>query len=130
MQLEQALLFDLPPQDPKYIFPVAAYESALGSRVCEELRKAAPREYSDGGGIQGFFPNPGAIAYWVYIHFQVNVLVYEDEVRVDSMTEEITVKGESYLMPYWCFVNYMAEAGDPRPTHWPGIPKEARPKGL
>jgi hypothetical protein len=119
------------PHDRRY--PVERVEAALGEECVRELQQAKPQRPADTGCIRDrFVVNAGAVGYWLFIHFGFNIFAVEsaDEIDVDPMAETITVHGERYSLPHWCYLNTGLEPGDRRPTYWPGLPKSQRPEPL
>ncbi len=109
-------------------YPIEAMERALGEEVAVELQEAVPEEPSDEGGMADRFAvNPGAIGYWLNYHFGINVFAFNSdnqEIDIDSLGEIVTVRGQEYELPHWCYLKTQDTPGDNRPRQWQGI-KEA-----
>jgi hypothetical protein len=111
------------PHDRRY--PAELVEAALGPECVRELRRAKPGSPADTGPARDrFLVNPGAIGYWLYFHFGINIFAAEaDGIDVDPLGETIAIRGERYGLPHWCYLGTGLEPGDRRPARWPGIPR-------
>ncbi len=111
-------------RDDRTVFPALLYEKALGPRCVIQLNDATPRLWADHSMVRDrYLINPGALAYWLSIHFGINVFTAADQdYDVDPIGEQIRIGAETYLIPHWCYLSTGIEPGDDRPRSWPGIP--------
>jgi hypothetical protein len=109
-------------------YPVELITAALGERAVLELKKSHPKRPTDRGFmVDRFVINGGAIGYWLFIHFKLNIFNDADCARVvdvDPLAETITITGRGeFRIPHWCYIPTGLEFEDPRPANWPGIPR-------
>ncbi len=113
--------------DDSKAYPAAVIEAALGERCVAEICRAAPQSYADHGIVRDrAVINPGALGYWLFVHFGLNIFADAGAAQVsdiDPLAERVVVNGKDYLIPHWCYLAVMPEPGDERPRHWPGIAK-------
>jgi hypothetical protein len=113
-------------------FPAAQIASLLGERCVAELRQASPQPAADMfTWSDRFVINPGAISYWLFVHFGLNVFNHAEYARVadvNALAEVITLTGEDggeFRIPHWCYLSTgLLDPDDPRPDRWPGIPHQ------
>jgi hypothetical protein len=112
-------------------YPAAQIAGLLGDRCVRELRRARPGAAGDTRMVlDRFVINPGALGYWLFAHFGLNIFSDADCARVtdvDPLAESLTVAGVGggeFRIPHWCYLPTGLEPGDPRPATWPGIPRE------
>lgn len=112
-------------RDDAAVFPAELYEAALGARCVAELNQATPRVWADHGMVRDrYLINPGALAYWLHVHFELNIFaVADDAYSVDELSELLTIGEREYLVPHWCYLSTGIEPGDERPRSWSGIPR-------
>lgn len=114
------------PRDDSVTFPADLYVAALGQRCVGELRRARPQRPSDLGLVRDrYVINPGAIAYWLWYQFDLNIFNNADAARVgkiDPLSETVIISGRgAYALPHWCYLSTGIEPGDDRSATWPGI---------
>ena len=101
-----------------------ALVAALGTECINQLCAATPTPPMDTGLVRDrFVLNPGALAYWLWTHFNINVFDPGDaEIEADPASEVISIVGQGqYAIPHWCYLSTGLESGDQRPASWPGI---------
>lgn len=109
------------------LVPLNDLEAVLGPRCVNELKAATPQPADDIAFVANrFVINPGALLYWVYHHFGLDMLdlrQIDDMDDLDELSESVTIRGVAYRLPHWCYLGgIIPDPGDERPTTWPGLP--------
>jgi nitrate reductase alpha subunit len=111
-------------------YPKQLIEEALGQDLVAKLQEATPQSYGEVTNspevADRFHINAGALGYWIMYHFNLNVFNDDDCYKfgeVDPLGEVITVNGDVYNIPHWCYLNSWGNEFDTRPDRWVGFPR-------